>query len=219
MARGRVRTGEHNGTASDETRARILDATLETIRTEGMLGTSARAIARTGNFNQASIYYHFGSIDTVVLAALRSLSESCLARYAERLTAITSLADLVEVGATLHREDTEGGAMAVLAQVMSAAAGDPAFGKEVGAIFRPWVEVLSSALRRVLGRSPLAGRLDVDALAYATSALFVGFEMVGHLRLRGDGDEPEPLWASVGGLTRVIDSLLGPAPASAPAPT
>ena len=34
-----------------------------------MLGTSARAIARAGNFNQASIYYHFGSIDEVVINA------------------------------------------------------------------------------------------------------------------------------------------------------
>src|SRR6266581_2280999 len=45
------------------TKRRILDAALEALRTEGFAGATSRAIARIGGFNQALIFYHFGSLD------------------------------------------------------------------------------------------------------------------------------------------------------------
>src|SRR5207249_1839872 len=43
------------------TRAQFVEATIETLKREGFAGASARAIARTGGFNQSLIFYHFGS--------------------------------------------------------------------------------------------------------------------------------------------------------------
>src|SRR3712207_4123161 len=71
--------------AGDVTRARIVEAALQTIREEGVVGTSARAIARAGGFNQALIFYHFGSVQDVLLAAVERISEARMARYQERL--------------------------------------------------------------------------------------------------------------------------------------
>ena len=45
------------------TKQRIMDAALETLRTNGIVGTSARAIAATGGFNQALIFYQYGSVN------------------------------------------------------------------------------------------------------------------------------------------------------------
>ena len=51
-----------------ETRDRIIEAALETVRVEGFADTTARAIARHGGFNQALIFDHFGSVDELLTA-------------------------------------------------------------------------------------------------------------------------------------------------------
>jgi len=55
-------------------------AALETVKAAGFAGATTRAIARTGGFNQALIYYHFGSLDTLLLAALDHTSGERLER-------------------------------------------------------------------------------------------------------------------------------------------
>ena len=57
------------------TKLQIVEAALETLKTKGFAGASAREIARTGGFNQALIFYHFGSVRNVLLAALDLVSE------------------------------------------------------------------------------------------------------------------------------------------------
>ena len=65
----------------EETRARIVEAAVATLRTAGFAGASARAIAAAGGFNQALIFYHFGSLDDLLLAALDATAAARLARY------------------------------------------------------------------------------------------------------------------------------------------
>ena len=178
MVRGRARAVGRSNAGSEATRTRIIEATLETIRTEGMLGATARAIARTGEFNQASIYYHFGSINEAVLAGLKQMSEERLARYEKRMAEVASLSALVEVGAQLHREDVSSGTIHVLSQVMAAAAADDLFAKEIGEIFQAWIDVVERSLQRALGDSPIAAALPLPELARAVSALFLGIELL-----------------------------------------
>lgn len=188
---------------SEATRTRIIEATLETIRTEGMLGATARAIARTGEFNQASIYYHFGSINEAVLAGLKQMSEERLARYEKRMAEVASLSALVEVGAQLHREDVSSGTIHVLSQVMAAAAADDLFAKEIGEIFQAWIDVVERSLQRAFGDSPLAAALPLPELARAVSALFLGIELLGPPVGRD-----ESLLDAVAAMVRVVEALL-----------
>ena len=44
----------------------ILTATLETLRDEGFAGATSRAIARRAGCNQALIFYHFGSLESLL---------------------------------------------------------------------------------------------------------------------------------------------------------
>jgi len=197
VARARGTSARTTG-PSVETRARIVEATLETIKTEGMLGASARAIARTGGFNQASIYYHFGSINEAVIAAIEHMSHEQLARYEVLLGGVTSLPDLVRVAADLHREDVESGTIHVLSQVTAAASSDEVFAAQLGEVIRP--------LRRVLGDSPLGAALPIEELANAVSALFLGIELLG--RLVPDGAESERLFSAIEGIARLVDLFL-----------
>jgi AcrR family transcriptional regulator len=212
MAKGRSRHGARRSTGSEATRARIVEATLETIRSEGILGASARAIARTGNFNQASIYYHFGSINDAVLAAVRHMSEERLARYEGRLSEVSALSELVEVAAELHREDVSTGRIRVLSQVMAGAASDEGFAKELASAFDPWVAVVSRSLRQVLGGDGLGPGLPIDDLAYAISALFVGVELLGQFGA-GNG-QPDRLFTAFEGLARLVERAVAPGVAS-----
>ncbi|MDH4145001.1 MAG: TetR/AcrR family transcriptional regulator, partial [Acidimicrobiia bacterium] len=178
--------GRAGGTGSDLTRARILDATLQCIRDAGIVGASARAIARTGGFNQASIYYHFGSINDAVLAAVRELGDERAGRYRDRLSGVSSLAELVRVAVELHREDVESGTLRVMAQVMAGAAADEPFGEALGDLFDPWLDVVVEALEQFAGPggalAPLRQVLPLGELGYAISALFVGVETMRALR-------------------------------------
>lgn len=208
MTRGRgSASGNRSAGVSQDTRARIVEATLDTIRTEGMLGASARAIARTGQFNQASIYYHFGSINEAVIAAITHMSEERLERYAKRLEEVTSLTELVEVAAELHREDVDSGTIHVMSQVMSAAGGgDRRLADAIGHVFSAWIAVVRQALAQALDTTPLASVLPLDELAYAVSASFVGIELLG--QLDGDADRSVQLFAAIAGLARLVEAIL-----------
>src|ERR1700760_1644699 len=63
------------------TKLEIAEAALETLKANGFAGASARAIAHIGAFNQALIFYHFGSVQNALLAALDLISERRLADY------------------------------------------------------------------------------------------------------------------------------------------
>src|SRR5262245_56761889 len=99
----RARRQPAKSAAAEETRARIIDATIETLKTEGIVGTSARAIARAGDFNQALIYYHCGSINDVLVAALARMGEARIASYEDRVKDVDTFPELARVGAELHQ--------------------------------------------------------------------------------------------------------------------
>ena len=78
--------GDVSGATSDRgagTRERIIEAALETVREDGFADTTARAIAARGGFNQALIFYHFGSVDDLLMQAFGRVSQRQVARYRE----------------------------------------------------------------------------------------------------------------------------------------
>jgi AcrR family transcriptional regulator len=206
MAKGRTRHNSRSSAGSEATQARIVDATLATIRAEGILGASARAIARTGNFNQASIYYHFGSINDAVLAAVQHLSRERLQRYEQRMVQVGSLTELVSVANELYTEDVSSGTIKILSQVMAGAASEPGFAKELAEAFDPWIDTVSRALQQALVSSPLDGALPIGDLAYAVSALFVGVELLG--QVHADRTRAERLFAAFNSLAQLVAVVL-----------
>jgi AcrR family transcriptional regulator len=181
------RAGSGNGTSErgSSTRNKIIDAALQTVREQGLVGTSARAIARTGDFNQALVFYHFGSIEELLLAALERANDRRIEQFRNRLVSVDSPEELVEIARELHDHDRCTEHVAVVAIV----AGWPAnseVGRRVTDILRPWDEMVETALRRILGGTAMAQLLPVQDLAHAMSCLFLGIEMIANL----DPDDP-----------------------------
>ncbi len=103
------------------TRERIIDAALETVRRDGFTDATARAIAATGGFNQALIFYHFGSVEALLDEAFRQASEHQVARYREAVGQLDGLSDLVAIARRLHEEDLQSGSITLITQMMAAA--------------------------------------------------------------------------------------------------
>jgi AcrR family transcriptional regulator len=157
-----------------------VDAALETIKQQGILGASARAIARTGGFNEPLIFYHFRTLDQLLLAAVDKVNATRLAGYTPRLGAASTLAELVAVGAEIYDEDRREGHITVLIQTLAGFAASPELSRALLERFMPWMRLLEDTLTRVTRGTPLEGILPAEDTAFALTAWFVGMELLSH---------------------------------------
>src|SRR6476660_627490 len=109
--------GRRSTASGDETRRRLMDAAMQTLREEGYVGTSARAIARRADCNQALIFYHFGGVPELLLAALEAATEERKQAYQQAFAEVGSLAEVVAASRRMHEEDVASGAMQILPAV------------------------------------------------------------------------------------------------------
>ncbi|GLW96063.1 TetR family transcriptional regulator [Microtetraspora sp. NBRC 16547] len=191
-----------------DTRTKLLEGALETLRTQGIATTSARSIAATAGVNQALVFYHFGSVDDLLAAALRHGAEQRVALYRTRFAAVTSLRELLELGRALHEEERAAGNLAVLAQMLAGSQTDDKLAPATAAGLGMWVAELEDVLGRVLVDTPLAEFVDVGGLARAAAAAFVGLELYEGV----DKDGAERALASLEQLSDLVTLLeeLGP---------
>ncbi len=193
-------------TEQPDTRSRIMAAALETIREVGITGASARAIASRGDFNQALIFYHFGSVANLLIEAARLSSADRVRAYRAVTDDVTSLADLVEVARRLHADSTQDGSVAVLTQLMAGAAHDPEMGSAVLEGFEGWISLVEDALRQTTAESPIGALLPPRETAYAISALFLGIELME--RLDPAKSEADSVFDELGNLAGLIETML-----------
>jgi AcrR family transcriptional regulator len=164
-----------------ETKDRIVEATLTVLKRQGYAGASARSIAAEGGFNQALIFYHFGSVRNVLLAALDRTSDERMAAYRAAAAGATDIPGLVSVAGTIYREDLTSGHITVIAELISGASADPGLGPEIVSRITPWIDFARAQIERVTGGSPLGQLVPADDAAYAIVAQFLGLEMLTHL--------------------------------------
>ena len=178
------------GSGAAETRAALIHGAIDALRDTGYAGASAREIARRAGCNQALIFYHFGSVDGLLLAALDEVSAVRLAKYqASVQRSGSSLTELVKTARSVFDEDLDRGHVAVLVAMIAGAQSSPALGAEVAARLAPWREFAAESLQPFLGGTPLAGMIRGEEVAHAIVALYLGLEMLASL----DGDRAAAL--------------------------
>lgn len=174
----RVSRGRHG---AEHTRTRIVEAALQALRDEGIAGISARTIARHGGFNQALIFYHFGSVEGLLVAVARNESERRSALYAPALASVSSLTELVAVARRLHDEEFQGGTVAALTQVLAGAVGSEDLSRGIAESLRPWTALVGDTIDRLLADTPFGDLLPRDDLTSGVAALFLGIELLSGL--------------------------------------
>ena len=191
-----------------DTRARLVEAAIETLKAEGYAGASARAIARAAGLNQALIFYYFGNLTGLLLAALDQTSARRLARYREALAGVQAPGELLRVARELYREDLESGHITVLAEMISASSSVPELKAEIVARIEPWIQLAEGAVGRVLHRSPFRGLLPARDLAFAIVAFYLGAELLTHLD--GDHTRTQALFDTAARTLPLAEPFLGP---------
>jgi AcrR family transcriptional regulator len=169
---------------SADTRAALIEGAIEALRTAGFAGASAREIARMAGCNQTLVFYHFGSVIDLLLAALDSISERRMAAYRGVLDHARSVSDLVESARSIFVEDLDSGHVTVLVEMIAGARSVPGLGEQVAARVAPWREFAEAAVRGALASSPLARLMPAKDVAHAVVAGFLGLELLANL----DGD-------------------------------
>jgi AcrR family transcriptional regulator len=196
--------------AGDRSRGQIVDAALRTLLVEGYAGTSARAIAATGGFSAGSIFYHFGSVDALLLAVMDRVSGERLSRYRSRLHEVSSLSVLTAAMEELYAEDLRLGHLTAVQEIVAALAFDNELGAEILARMQPWFDFATELASRILAGTPLGGAVDPAVVGSSVIALYLGQEIVGRMR-RGDTGGSQAMLAILSEAAPWIDGLLGKA--------
>ncbi len=174
---------------SAETRRLLVEAAIATLKEDGYAGASARAIAERAGSNQGLIFYHFGSVANLLLAALDAVSSERLAHYGASIDRAGSLIDLVGAATGIFSDDLDAGYVTVLVEMIAGASSTPGLGPEVAARIKPWTDFAQRAIDGALADSPLGSVLPSRDMAYGIVALYLGLEMLSHL----DGDRAPAL--------------------------
>jgi len=198
---------ERGAARSAETRRLLVEAAIETLKDVGYVGASARTIAERAGTNQGLIFYHFGSVANLLLAALDAVSAARLEQYAAALERIESPEMLVDVASAIFSEDLDAGYVTVLVEMIAGASSTPGLGAEVAARIGPWTEFAQSAIESTLADSPFGALLPAGDVAYGIVALYLGLEMLSHLN--GDRSPSLALFAHAKQLAALLAALSG----------
>jgi AcrR family transcriptional regulator len=193
----------------------MLDAAVETLDAEGFAGTTARAIATRGGFNPALIFYHYGGVNDLLLAAIDDSSAQRMARWREALAGIDTLSGLIAVMRRLYQEDARTPHVTAVQELITGGTFSPQLGPELVARMQPWVDFAHEVIDRVLAGSPLRRAVDTGDLAFALIALYLGSEQVS--RLQGDTSRIDSLFAAAQRAAPLLDAMLARNPSRATA--
>jgi AcrR family transcriptional regulator len=196
-----------SGARSAETRRLLVEAAVTTLRSEGYAGASARAIAERAGSNQGLIFYHFGSVANLLLAALDAVSSARMSRYGTSVAATGTARELVETATDIFRSDLDAGYITVLVEMIAGASSTPGLGAEVASRIEPWKEFAQAAIEHALGDTPLGAALPSKDMAYAVVALYLGLEMLSHLD--GDREPALALFAHAKHLAGLFEAMTG----------
>ncbi len=166
---------------AQETREALVRGAVAALIEVGFAGASAREIARRAGCNQSLVFYHFGSVANLLLAALDEVSETRRRRYQAAVERAAGIGELVDTAEAVFVEDLDAGHMAVLAEMIAGASSTPGLATEVAARIAPWQRFTAEALRGALDGTALAGVVEPDVAAHAVVALYLGLEMLAHL--------------------------------------
>jgi AcrR family transcriptional regulator len=190
-----------------ETRLRIIDAARQVLREQGITEASARNIARQGAFNQALIFYHFGSIEGLLIAVAEEEGRLRAALYAEQFQRINKLAELVRIARDVHSHEMDSGGPTVLSQLLAGALSSEPIAQGMVQAMQPWMELVNSAMGQTVASTPFASMLPSEDLAFAVASLFIGMELLSSLDPAAK--QAERLFDMFGNLAGFADLLMG----------
>lgn len=178
---GPRRTTDGRRSGGEATRAALVAAAVSALRDVGFAGASAREIADRAGASQGSIFYHFGSVNGLLLAALDDVSAARMAAYSATIDEAESLVELVEAARTILLQDLAAGHTRFLVELIAGAHSVPGLGERVASRLVPWRGFAATAVRRAAKRARLDAVVPVDDVAHIVVAAVLGLELLTSL--------------------------------------
>jgi AcrR family transcriptional regulator len=200
--------GQTAAKASGETRRALVEAAVTALREDGFSGASARSIARRAGCNQGLVFYYFGTVVNLLLAALDEVSAVRMARYRAEVERSAGLAGLATAARSIFEEDLDAGHVAVLFEMIAGSSSTPGLAAEVAQRLAPWRAFAADTVAAVLEGTPLAGLVASEETGHAVVALYLGLEMLAHLD--GDRTRASALFDRVDALAVLLGGDAGP---------
>jgi AcrR family transcriptional regulator len=163
------------------TKSALVEAALQTLKTKGFARASAREIARAGGLNQALVFYHYGSVQKLLLAALDLVSARRMRSYAAAFEQAQTIPELAQLARRIYAEDLENGYVSVLGEMVAGGVSDTQLGSQVVARLQPWIDMVERKLRELLAGSLLESLVPARDMAFAIIALYLGVDMLSQL--------------------------------------
>ncbi|MGP3949511.1 TetR/AcrR family transcriptional regulator [Streptomyces sp. 7N604] len=160
-----------------DTKDRLIEAATAVLKTHGYGGTSARTIAKEAGVNSALVFYHFGGVDPLLLAALDQSSAQRMARHSATVAGVKSLEELAEAATRIYRDDLEGGHITLFSELVAAAVAKPELREPVSQRAEPWLAFIEETLERVIGGTALARLTPPRDLANAAITFYLGVNL------------------------------------------
>lgn len=186
-------------------RQRIIDATLKTLKDKGYAGTSTRAIAANGGFRAGLIFYYFPTLNDLLIAALEHASTERLARYGGEITGAASLSEMLALLERIYADDRESGFVRIVSELVAGSVGDPTLGPRMIELIEPWIDATQAAIERVLAPSGLVGLVSPRQLAFAAVTFYLGANLL--TQLVPDSREVEEILQTAGRMAPLLDAL------------
>jgi AcrR family transcriptional regulator len=162
-------------------RQRIIDAALTTLKDKGFARTSTRAIGASGGFKPGLIFYYFPTLDDLLIAALEHASTERLDRYGAEIAAAPSVSALFELLERIYAEDRESGFVRVVSEMVAGSVADPELGPRMVALIEPWIASAEAAAARVVAPTGLAGLVSPRQVAFAAVTFYLGANLLTQL--------------------------------------
>ncbi len=173
-----MRTGSARRPAarSADSRRALIEAAVDVLRHQGFAAATARTIAARAGCNQGLVFYHFGSVVGLLLAALDEVSTQRRQRYEQALAGVHGPGQLVELAAQIFAEDLDTPAtQKLLVEMIAGTASTPGLAAEVKSRMTPWAQFAQAALTPVLDSSPIGSLVAPGSeVAHALVALYLG---------------------------------------------
>ncbi len=195
---------------SEQTRTALVGGAISALREVGYAGASAREIAARAGCAQGLVFYHFGSVTNLLLAALDEVSSRRLSAYSELFATSGSCAEIIDSARAIFSADLDAGHVAVLVEMISGAQSTPGLGEQVSARLAPWREIAEAAVRKATEGSAIGPLLPTRELGHVLMAGFLGLEVLAGL----DGDRSAAL-AFFDRAAELVVLLEGPEPRAA----
>jgi AcrR family transcriptional regulator len=157
-----------------DTRHRLLNGTLQSLREVGVAGTTSRAIAAASGVNLGGITYHFGAKDDLVAAALvqviRDWLEPALTILRSEADPVTRMVSTIQALQVIFESSSDD--LPVIVEAIARAPRDPAVREGVSSIFAELGTLLVGQMRAMQQLGFLPDWIDPPAMA--TLLLAVG---------------------------------------------